>query len=109
MLVIESLDHAVARGADILGGLVEYGTSADAYHLIASPEDGKTVGVRYKKRLRMQASNPEQTQHLNAHAASHRWVTKGDLAAVKAVFGENSTIAVASTKSATGHLLGGCW
>jgi 3-oxoacyl-[acyl-carrier-protein] synthase II len=106
MLVIESLDHALARGAKILGELVGYGTSADAYHLTAGPEDGNGARRAMQKAIAQAGIKPEQIQHLNAHATSTPVGDKGELAAVKAVFGEKSTIAVTSTKSATGHLLG---
>lgn len=106
MLVIESLDHALARSANILGELVGYGTSADAYHLTAGPEDGNGARRAMQKAIAQAGIKPEQVQHLNAHATSTPVGDKGELAAVKAVFGEKSAIAVTSTKSATGHLLG---
>jgi 3-oxoacyl-[acyl-carrier-protein] synthase II len=106
LLVIESLDHALARGANILAELVGYGTSADAYHLTAGPEDGNGARRAMQKAIAQAGINPQQIQHLNAHATSTPVGDQGELAAIKAVFGEESMLAVTSTKSATGHLLG---
>jgi 3-oxoacyl-[acyl-carrier-protein] synthase II len=106
LLVIESLDHALAREANILAELVGYGTSADAYHLTAGPEDGNGARRAMQKAIAQAGINPQQIQHLNAHATSTPVGDQGELAAIKAVFGEESMLAVTSTKSATGHLLG---
>jgi 3-oxoacyl-[acyl-carrier-protein] synthase II len=106
LLVIESLEHAQARGAHILAELVGYGTSADAYHLTAGPEDGNGARRAMQKAIAQAGITPEQIQHLNAHATSTPVGDRGELAAIKAVFGDNPTLAVTSTKSATGHLLG---
>lgn len=106
LLVIESLEHALARGAQPLAELVGYGTSADAYHLTAGPEDGN--GARRAMSLALAQAGIEagQVQHLNAHATSTPVGDLGELAAIKALFGTHNSIAVTSTKSATGHLLG---
>jgi 3-oxoacyl-[acyl-carrier-protein] synthase II len=106
LLVIESLEHALARGAQPLAELVGYGTSADAYHLTAGPEDGS--GARRAMSLALAQAHiaPEQVQHLNAHATSTPVGDLGELAAIKSLFGADNKIAVTSTKSATGHLLG---
>ena len=106
LLVIESLQHAQARGAQIIAELVGYGTSADAYHLTAGPEDGNGARRAMHKAIAQAGIRPDEIQHLNAHATSTPVGDKGELAAIKAVFGERSTVAVTSTKSATGHLLG---
>ncbi len=105
ILVIEALEHAQARGATILGELVGYGTTADAYHLTAGPEDGD--GAARAMRIALAQANlaPEAIGHLNAHATSTPVGDKGELAAVRSVFGENGP-AISATKSATGHLLG---
>lgn len=106
ILVIESLEHALARGATPIVELVGYGTSADAYHLTAGPEDGDGAKRAMTAAIRQAGIKPEQIQHLNAHATSTPVGDKGELAAIKAVFGTENKIAVTSTKSATGHLLG---
>ncbi|VVP59367.1 3-oxoacyl-[acyl-carrier-protein] synthase 2 [Pseudomonas fluorescens] len=106
LLVIESLEHALARGAQPLAELVGYGTSADAYHLTAGPEDGSGAQRSMLLALAQAGISPAQVQHLNAHATSTPIGDLGELAAIKAVFGTDNTLAVTSTKSATGHLLG---
>ncbi|RON63721.1 beta-ketoacyl-ACP synthase II [Pseudomonas fluorescens] len=106
LLVIESLEHALARGAQPLAELVGYGTTADAYHLTAGPEDGSGARRAMELALAQAGITPDQVQHLNAHATSTPVGDLGELAAIKSVFGSQNKIAVTSTKSATGHLLG---
>lgn len=106
LLVIESLEHALARGAHPLAELVGYGTSADAYHLTAGPEDGDGARRSMEQALRQAGLSPSQIQHINAHATSTSVGDKGELAAIRAVFGTTSRPAITSTKSSTGHLLG---
>ncbi|AKA25386.1 beta-ketoacyl-ACP synthase II [Pseudomonas chlororaphis] len=106
LLVIEELEHALARGATPIAELVGYGTSADAYHMTAGPEDGDGARRAMQQALRQAGVEPSQVRHLNAHATSTPVGDKGELAAIKRVFGNDSPLAIASTKSATGHLLG---
>ncbi|AMZ70329.1 MULTISPECIES: beta-ketoacyl-ACP synthase II [Pseudomonas] len=106
LLVIESLEHALARGAKPLAELVGYGTSADAYHLTAGPEDGNGARRAMEQALRQAAVSPADVQHINAHATSTQVGDSGELAAIRSVFGTDSGVAITSTKSATGHLLG---
>ncbi len=106
LLVIEELQHALARGAKPIAELVGYGTSADAYHMTAGPEDGDGARRAMQQALRQAGVEPSQVQHLNAHATSTPVGDKGELAAIKALFGTDSGLAISSTKSATGHLLG---
>lgn len=106
LLVIETLEHALARGATPLAELVGYGTSADAYHLTAGPEDGSGARRAMTQALRQAGIDPTQVQHINAHATSTQVGDKGELAAIRAVFGDGSPVAITSTKSSTGHLLG---
>ncbi|MEB0041532.1 MULTISPECIES: beta-ketoacyl-ACP synthase II [unclassified Pseudomonas] len=106
ILVIESLEHALARGAKPIVELVGYGTSADAYHLTAGPEDGSGARRSMQAALRQAGIQPSEVQHLNAHATSTPVGDKGEMAAIKSLFGDQASIAVTSTKSATGHLLG---
>lgn len=106
LMVLEELDHALARGATPIAELVGYGTSADAYHMTAGPEDGSGARRAIEAALKQAGVAPGEVQHLNAHATSTPVGDQGELAAIKAVFGTNNSIAVSSTKSATGHLLG---
>ena len=106
ILVIESLDHALARGAQPIAEIVGYGTSADAYHLTSGPEDGDGAKRAMELAIKQAGITPDQIQHLNAHATSTPVGDKGELAAIKRVFGDHNKIVVTSTKSATGHLLG---
>ena len=106
LLVIEELEHALARGAKPIAELVGYGTSADAYHMTAGPEDGDGARRAMQQALRQAGVQASQVQHLNAHATSTPVGDKGELAAIKTVFGTHSGLAISATKSATGHLLG---
>ena len=106
ILVIEDLQHALARGAKPLVELVGYGTSADAYHITSGPEDGSGARRAMQLALRQAGLAPGDVQHLNAHSTSTPVGDLGELAAIKAVFGSDNRIAVSATKSATGHLLG---
>lgn len=106
LLVIESLEHALARGATPLAELVGYGTSADAYHLTAGPEDGSGARRAMEQALRQGGIDAQDVQHINAHATSTPVGDKGELAAIRALFGTRPGLAITSTKSATGHLLG---
>ena len=106
VLVIEDLDHALARGATPIAELVGYGTSADAFHLTAGPEDGEGAARAMRAAIAQAGVEPAAIGHLNAHATSTPVGDKGELAAIKAVFGAGQGPAISSTKSATGHLLG---
>lgn len=105
LLVIESLEHAQARSATPLAEVVGYGTSADAYHLTAGPEDGSGARRAMTTAIRQAGITPAEIQHINAHATSTQVGDKGELAAIRALFAD-SPVAITSTKSATGHLLG---
>ena len=106
MLVIEALDHALARGATPIAELVGYGTSADAYHITSGPEDGDGARRSMEAALAQAGLTPADIQHLNAHATSTPVGDQGELEAIKTLFGRDRRVAVTSTKSATGHLLG---
>lgn len=106
LLVIESLTHAMARGAQPLAEIVGYGTSADAYHLTAGPEDGSGAQRAMLQALRQAGITPEAVQHINAHATSTQVGDKAELSAIRAIFGTGSPVAISATKSSTGHLLG---
>jgi len=114
MLVIESLEHALARGAMPLAELVGYGTSSDAYHITSGPEDGNGAARAMQIALQQAGISPAQVQHVNAHATSTQVGDAAELAAFRTVFGISTEAAdsvgkgpaISSTKSATGHLLG---
>jgi len=106
ILVIEELEHALARGAQPIAELVGYGTSTDAYHMTAGPEDGDGARRAMLQALRQAGIDATQVQYLNAHATSTPVGDKGELAAINTVFGAKGSPAISSTKSATGHLLG---
>lgn len=105
LLVIESLEHALERGATPLAEVVGYGTSADAYHLTAGPEDGSGARRAMETAIRQAGITPADIQHINAHATSTQVGDKGEMAAIRSVFTDNP-VAITSTKSSTGHLLG---
>jgi 3-oxoacyl-[acyl-carrier-protein] synthase II len=106
VLVLERLDHALARGARPLAEVVGYGTSADAFHLTAAPEDGDGAQRAMRLALAQAGIAASDVDHINAHATSTPVGDRGELAAIRAVFGANPRPAITSTKSATGHLLG---
>ncbi|MBR1208511.1 MULTISPECIES: beta-ketoacyl-ACP synthase II [unclassified Bradyrhizobium] len=106
VLVIEELEHALRRGARPIAELTGYGTTADAYHITAGPEDGDGARRAMEAALRQAGLRPDQIQHLNAHSTSTPVGDLGELEAIKRVFGREGRIAVSATKSATGHLLG---
>lgn len=105
LLVIEELEHALARGAKPIAELIGYGTSADAYHITSGPEDGDGAQRAMRQALQQGGVAPDQVGHLNAHATSTPVGDNAELAAIKAVFGETSPV-ISATKSSTGHLLG---
>lgn len=107
LMVIERRSHAEARGARPLAVLRGYGTSADAYHMTAGPEDGAGAALAIRAALRNAALAPEAIGYINGHATSTAVGDKGEIAALRSVFGDHlADIPISSTKSATGHLLG---
>lgn len=105
-LVLESREHALARGATILAEVVGYGASSDAHHVTAAPEDGEGAQRAMLAALRQAGLDPSRIGYINAHATSTPVGDRGELAAIGAVFGNGVGPAISSTKSATGHLLG---
>ena len=107
LIVIETLEHALARGAKPLVEIVGYGTSGDAYHLTSGPEDGDGAARAMKAAIKMAGIDVSQIGYVNAHATSTPVGDRGEVNALRRVFGDYVTkVAISSTKSATGHLLG---
>lgn len=107
VLILESLDHALARGANIYGEILGYGTSADAYHISMPAANGEGAIKSMENALKSAEIAPEDVQYINAHGTSTELNDKGETAGIKAVFGEYAyDLAVSSSKSMHGHLLG---
>ncbi|TGG92834.1 beta-ketoacyl-[acyl-carrier-protein] synthase II [Natronospirillum operosum] len=107
LLVIETLAHAEARGATPLAILSGYGTSADAHHIAAGPEDGSGAATAIRLALRMAGLSPQAIDHINAHATSTPVGDRAEIAALRNAFGEAlAGIPISANKAAIGHLLG---
>lgn len=107
ILVLEELQHALNRNAQIHAELVGYGGTGDAYHITAPAEGGEGAARAMKIALRKAGVQPDEVDYINAHGTSTALNDKGETAAIKTVFGESAyTRTISSTKSMTGHLLG---
>jgi 3-oxoacyl-[acyl-carrier-protein] synthase II len=107
VIVIEKLSHALARGAKPLAIAAGYGTSADAYHLTAGSPDGAGAQVAMNQAIRSAGLRPDDIGYVNAHATSTEVGDNAEINGIRAVFGDRGqSLAVSSTKSATGHMLG---
>jgi len=108
MLILEELESARRRNARILAEIVGYGMSADAFHVTAPPDDGDGAYRVMRNALRDAGLQPEQVQYINAHGTSTEVGDRIETTAIKRTFGAHAyKLAVSSTKSMTGHLLGG--
>jgi 3-oxoacyl-[acyl-carrier-protein] synthase II len=108
ILVLEELEMARARGANILAEVVGYGMSADAFHVTAPPDDGDGAFRVMRNAMRDAKIEPHQVDYINAHGTSTEVGDRAETMAIKRAFGEHAyKVAVSSTKSMTGHLLGG--
>lgn len=107
ILVLEEYEHARARGAQIHAEVVGYGMSGDAFHMTAPPEDGAGAALAMRNALRDAGINPDQVDYINAHGTSTKAGDLAEASAIRSVFGDHaSALAVSSTKSMVGHLLG---
>ncbi len=107
VLVLEELEHAKARGADIYCELAGFGMSGDAYHMTSPPPDGRGARDSMQNALRDAGMNPEDVDYINAHGTSTEAGDRAETVAIRAAFGSHAdSVAVSSTKSMTGHLLG---
>jgi 3-oxoacyl-[acyl-carrier-protein] synthase II len=106
-VVLEEYEHARARGAPIHAELIGFGMSGDAFHITAPPDDGAGARLSMENSLRDAGINPDEVQHVNAHATSTPLGDVAETVALKNAFGDHARkLAVSGTKSMTGHLLG---
>ncbi|HEU4928238.1 MAG TPA: beta-ketoacyl-[acyl-carrier-protein] synthase II, partial [Candidatus Krumholzibacteria bacterium] len=107
VLLVESLEHARARGATILAEIVGVGLTGDAYHMTSPAPNGEGAVRAMQMALDVARMSPESVEYINAHGTSTELNDASETAAIKQVFGDHARkLAVSSTKSMVGHLLG---
>ena len=107
MLILESEEHAISRGATILGELAGYGATNDAYHVTQPAEGGSGAVLAMRLAIEDAKAKPEDIDYINAHGTSTPFNDKNETSAIKTVFGDHaSKLKISSSKSMTGHLLG---
>ena len=107
IMILEEYEHARARGANIIAEVVGYGLSSDAYHIAAPPEDGEGAIRAMRFALEDADLNPEEINYINAHGTSTPLNDRCETTAIKSVFGDHAyNLAISSTKSMVGHMLG---
>ncbi len=107
VLALEELEHARKRGANILAEVIGYGTSVDAYHMAASPEDGGGAKLAIRRAIARAGIEPAEIDYVNAHGTGTKLNDKSETMVIKEVLGEHAyEIFVTSSKSMTGHMFG---
>ena len=105
-LILEELEHALARGAKIYGEIVGYGATCDAYHITSPAPDGEGAANAMRLAIEEAGITPDKIDYINAHGTGTPYNDLFETNAIKAVFGDDTKVPVSSTKSMTGHLLG---
>ncbi len=109
ILILETLEHAKSRGAKIYAEIVGCGQTTDAYHMTAPEPSGKYVTLAMEMALKEANISPETVGYINAHGTSTKYNDKTETIAIKNTFGDHAfKLCVSSTKSMTGHMVGGC-